>query len=447
MSLIATDNKSIVVGLGITGLSCVRYLKSKGHTVIVVDSREHPPGLEACNDEFPDVQVQCGPFDVALLASANQLFVSPGVAISDPAIQEAKRLGVRIRGDVDLFSELAHAPVIAITGSNGKSTVTTLVADMARKAGINVAVGGNLGVPVLDLLDEHVELYVVELSSFQLETTQQLNALAATILNISEDHMDRYPNKLAYLQAKQKVFQGCQFVIVNDDDMLSEPLMAETMKAIRFGVGKPDIRKFSTMVDGSECFICHGFEALININEVAIKGTHNISNALAALSLGYAAGIEMNAMLDTLREYKGLDHRCQWVRAVDGVDYINDSKGTNVGATVTAVNSFGVAEERTLILIAGGDGKGADFTPLQNAASTYARMVILYGQDADKIESDLNGVVAVTRVDSLEQAVKCAHENANKGDTVLLSPACASFDMFSGYEQRGDVFVNAVRQL
>ncbi|UZE95561.1 UDP-N-acetylmuramoyl-L-alanine--D-glutamate ligase [Alkalimarinus alittae] len=447
MSLIATDNRSIVVGLGITGLSCVRYLKSKGHQVVVVDSRENPPGIDACRYEFPDVHIECGAFNVELLASATQLIVSPGVSIAEPSIQEAKCRGVDVRGDVDIFRELVKAPIVAITGSNGKSTVTTLLAEMAKQAGINVAVGGNLGIPVLDLLDDSVELYVVELSSFQLETTQQLNALAATILNISEDHMDRYPNKLAYLQAKQKVFQGCRYVIVNEDDVLSEPLLAQGMEPVRFGVGKPDIRKFSTISEGDDCFICYGFESLINVNDVAIKGTHNISNALAALSLGHAAGIGMDAMLETLRHYTGLAHRCQWVRRIDGVDYINDSKGTNVGATVTAVESFGQTSAGKVVLIAGGEGKGADFSPLREVISAYGRVVILFGRDADKIKSDLADAAQVIRVNSLAEAVKEAQKIAQTGDTVLMSPACASFDMFRNFEARGDVFVNVVEQL
>ncbi len=447
MSLIATDNKSIVVGLGITGLSCVRYLKSKGHSVEVVDTRTNPPALDRCNAEFPSVQVHCGVFDADVLSSATQLIVSPGVAISEPAIEEAKRRGVRVTGDVDLFSQLVNAPVVAITGSNGKSTVTTLLAEMAKQAGIKVAVGGNLGTPVLDLLDDSVELYIVELSSFQLETTQRLNALAATILNISEDHMDRYSSKLAYLQAKQKIFHGCQYVIVNEDDVLSEPLMVEGMKSVRFGIAKPDLRKFSTIKEGRQTFICHGFEKLISVDDVAIKGIHNISNALAAMSLGFAASIGMNAMLEALKRYPGLEHRCQWVRRIDGVDYINDSKGTNVGATVTALDSFGASNTGKVVLIAGGESKGADFSPLRGSVSAYGRSVVLFGCDANSIESGLNGVTQVVSVNSLEEAVIEAKKLAQPGDTVLMSPACASFDMFRNFEARGDAFVNVVEQL
>jgi len=444
VTLIATDNKSIVVGLGITGLSCVRYLLAQGKHVTVVDSRNTPPGMAECKAEFPQVEIHCGEFDAALLCSATQLVVSPGVSVMEPAIKEARRRGVKITGDVDLFSHAANAPIIAITGSNGKSTVTTLLAEMAEQSGMNIAVGGNLGIPVLDLLGSDIELYIIELSSFQLETTQRIGAWAATVLNISEDHMDRYPSKLTYLQAKQKIFRGCRYVIVNDDDILSEPLMVEGMEPIHFGIGKPNLRKFSTTNDGAEIKICFGFDTLISTSEIKIKGVHNISNALAALALGTAAGIDMNSMLATLKTYSGLKHRCEWVRSVDGVNYINDSKGTNVGATATAIESFGLSGNGKVILIAGGEGKGADFTPLTSVLSNFARSAILFGRDAEKIESDLNNIVDIKRASTLEEAVSVAKSLAEPGDTVLMSPACASFDMFSNFEKRGDAFIDVV---
>lgn len=447
MTLIATDSKCIVVGLGITGLSCVRYLLAQGKHVTVVDSRSTPPGMAECNAEFPQVDVHCGEFDVELLCCAAQLVVSPGVSVMEPAIQEAQRRGVRITGDIDLFSHVAKAPIIAITGSNGKSTVTTLLAEMAEQSGMSIAVGGNLGIPALDLLDTNVELYILELSSFQLETTQHLGALAATVLNISEDHMDRYPSKLAYLQAKQRIFRACRFVIINDDDILSTPLMAEGMAPIHFGIDKPNLKKFSMFKEGAESNICYGFDPLISTSDIKIKGLHNISNVLAALALGTAANIDINAMLVTLKTYAGLKHRCEWVRNIDGVDYINDSKGTNVGATATAIESFGLSGNGKVILIAGGESKGADFTPLTPVLSDFARSVILFGQDAPKIEADLSGVLDVRRASTLEDAVSVAKSLAGPGDTVLMSPACASFDMFSNFEERGDVFIDVVRGL
>lgn len=447
MTIIATDRKSIVVGLGITGLSCVRYLLSQGDQVAVVDSRSSPPGLEACKREFPQVEVYCGEFDADLLSTATRLVISPGVSLEEPAISEAIQRGVRVTGDVDLFSQVADAPIVAITGSNGKSTVTTLLAEMAKQAGMKVAVGGNLGMPVLDLLNEDVELYVIELSSFQLETTQRLGAWAATILNVSEDHMDRYSSRLAYLQAKQRIFRGCRYVIVNDDDTLSEPLMVEGMEPIHFGIGKPNIRKFSTMKDGDSTFICYGFDKLLSIDDIQIKGLHNISNALAALSLGTAAGINMDSMLATLKLYPGLQHRCQWVRSVNGVEYINDSKGTNVGATAAAIESFGLSGNGKIVLIAGGEGKGADFAPLAKVMAEFGRSAILFGRDADQIATALQGAVDIQRVGSLSEAVTAAQQQAQSGDTVLMSPACASFDMFRNFEERGDVFIAAVQQL
>ena len=447
MTLIATDSKCIVVGLGITGLSCVRYLLAQGKYVTVVDSRSTPPGMAECKAEFPQVDIHCGEFDVELLCSATQLVVSPGVSIMEPAIKEAQRRGVKITGDVDLFSHAANAPVIAITGSNGKSTVTTLLAEMAEQSGMSIAVGGNLGTPALDLLGPNIELYIVELSSFQLETTQHLGAWAASVLNISEDHMDRYTSKLAYLQAKQKIFRGCRYVIVNDDDILSAPLMVEGMESIHFGIGKPNLKKFSTMNEGAESKICYGFDTLINTSEIKIKGVHNISNALAALALGTAAGIDMSSMLTTLKTYSGLKHRCEWVRSVDGVDYINDSKGTNVGATATAIESFGLSGNGKVILIAGGESKGADFTCLTPVLSDFARGAVLFGQDAQKIESDLNNVIDIKRANTLEDAVSAAKSLAKPGDTVLMSPACASFDMFSNFEKRGDAFIDVVEGL
>ena len=425
----------------------MRYLLSQGKHVTVVDSRSAPPGMADCKAEFPQVEIYCGEFDVELLCGATQLVVSPGVSINEPAIKEAKRRGVKITGDVDLFSQAVSAPVIAITGSNGKSTVTTLLAEMAEQSGMNVAVGGNLGIPVLDLLDSNVELYIIELSSFQLETTQRLGAWAATVLNISEDHMDRYPSKLAYLQAKQRIFRGCRYVIVNADDILSEPLMVEGMESIHFGIGKPNLRKFSASTDGSDSKIYFGFEALINTSDIKIKGVHNISNALAALALGMAAGIDMSSMLATLKIYSGLKHRCEWVRSVDGVDYINDSKGTNVGATATAIESFGLSGDGKVILIAGGEGKGADFSSLTPVLSDFGRSVILFGRDAEKIESDLNKAIDIKRASTLEEAVSVAKSLAKQGDTVLMSPACASFDMFSNFEKRGDAFIDVVNLL
>jgi UDP-N-acetylmuramoylalanine--D-glutamate ligase len=397
--------------------------------------------------EFPEIELGCGSFDANKFSAADELIVSPGIAVSEPAIAAASAKGVRVRGDIDLFSELVRAPVIAITGSNGKSTVTTMVGKMAEQAGVSVAVGGNIGTPALDLLDPKIKLYVLELSSFQLETTVNLKATSAVILNISEDHMDRYPDRMAYLRAKQRVFFGCRQVIVNDDDPLAQPLIGGTSNHITFGLEGQEPGKFSLTSLDNEPWLCLGYENLMPVSELKIVGRHNISNALAALALGSSVGLRMDAMLDVLRTFEGLPHRCQWVRTVAGVDYVNDSKGTNVGAALTAINSLGSMATGKVVLLAGGLGKAADFSPLTEAMTRYGRVAILYGRDRDRIQAQLTANVTTILVDDLHQAVAEAQLIARSGDVVLLSPACASFDMYPNYEARGDHFIREVNQL
>ena len=448
MKTIVTDKKVVIVGLGKTGLSCVRFLSSRGCQLCVMDSRTKPPGLEELKTSFPQVQSITGQFDREILCSATEIVLSPGVPLANEDIQAAIKNGVSVRGDIDLFAEAAKAPVVAITGSNGKSTVTTLLGEMAKKAGKNVGVGGNLGTPALDLLNADRDLYILELSSFQLETTEHLAAESAVVLNLSEDHMDRYESKLAYLQAKQRVFFGVRNVIVNDDDMLSRPLQAESMKLIHFGLDKADLGKFSTMdIDGERCLV-RGFDRVLAVNEMLIRGEHNISNALAALALGDSIDLPMRAMVESLRTYKGLPHRCQHVRTVNGVEYINDSKGTNTGAAETAIKSIGANLEGKVLLIAGGDSKGADLSGLVEPMKMFGKLAFLYGQDASRIDQALkNAQVDTQRVTDLKSAVLEASKQAEKGDAVLLSPACASFDMFDSYEHRGQVFEQEVGAL
>lgn len=443
MSLIVSDRRTLVVGLGITGLSCVRFLLGQGRSVTVADSRENPPGLTAVQAEFPDVTVHCGEFDVELFAGFNELIVSPGISVETPAIVAAKEKGAAIRGDIDLFSDAAKAPIVAITGSNGKTTVTTLVGEMAKTAGVKVAVGGNIGTPALELLAEDVELYVLELSSFQLETTALLNAKAATILNVTDDHMDRYASKMAYFQAKQNIFNGCEIAVVNLDDALSQPMARDNMAFIGYGVHRINPETYSLRDGGGEQWITHGFENLVRVNELGLMGTHNLMNIMAALALGEAVGLPMDGMLTVARQFKGLPHRCQFVRRVNDVDYINDSKGTNVGATVAAIDSLKPADGQ-LVLIAGGDGKGADFTPLRSAVKGACRQVVVFGKDANSLSDVLDDVAQVAVVADLDEAVALAAQVALKGDRVLLSPACASLDMFRNYEARGECFMALV---
>ncbi|MBZ0334475.1 UDP-N-acetylmuramoyl-L-alanine--D-glutamate ligase [Marinobacter sp. AL4B] len=439
MSVIVSDRRTLIVGLGKTGLSCVRYLSEQGRSVTVADSRANPPGLNELKERWPEVPVHLGEFDLGLFAEFSELVVSPGISIAEQAIDAAAKSGALIRGDIDLFAEAADAPVVAITGSNGKTTVTTLLGEMAKAAGRKVQVGGNIGTPALDLLGKGADLYILEVSSFQLETTDTLNAVAATVLNVSDDHMDRYPDKMAYFQAKQRVYRGCQHAIVNLDDALSTPMARDNLRFLCFGFNRVNPDTFSTRDDDQGTWITFGFDNLLLASELKLMGRHNISNVMAAFALGQAAGLPMPVMLDVAREFRGLPHRCEFVRNLDGVDYINDSKGTNVGATVAAIESL-VPDQGKVVLIVGGDGKGADFTPLAEPVKACCRAVVLIGRDAIAISDALGQSVETISADSLGQAVAKAGEVACAGDRVLLSPACASFDMFKDYNDRGDQF-------
>jgi len=447
MSVITSDRRTLVVGLGKTGLSCVRYLSAQGRDIAVADNREAPPGLDDLRTGWPDIPVYLGQFDQDLFAGFNELIVSPGINIAEPAIARAAEQGARIRGDIDLFAEAADAPVVAITGSNGKTTVTTLLGEMARAAGRKVEVGGNIGTPALDLLGRCADLYVLELSSFQLETTAELNALAATVLNVSDDHLDRYPDKLTYFQAKQRIFHGCQNAIVNLDDALSTPMARDNLRFICFGFHRVNPQTFSTREDDQGLWLTFGFDNVLNASELKLMGRHNLSNVMAALALGQAAGLPMEAMQKAAREFNGLPHRCEFVRRVNGVDYINDSKGTNVGATVAAIESLAPEGDRQIVLIAGGEGKGAEFSALTGPIGTGCRAVVLIGADADRIAETLGPNPPVFRAASLAEAVKKSEALALEGDRVLFSPACASFDMFRDYIDRGDQFRTLVQSL
>ena len=443
VSLIASDQFRIVVGLGKSGMSLVRFLASRGIAFAVADTREQPPELETLRRDYPQVEVRCGELDVDFLCRANELYVSPGLALATPALQQAAARGVKLSGDIELFARHAKAPIIAISGSNAKSTVTTLVGEMAAKAGKRVAVGGNLGTPALDLLADDVELYVLELSSFQLETTDQLNAEVATVLNISEDHMDRYSGLPAYHLAKHRIFRGARQVVVNRQDALSRPLPVEGRPCWTFGLNQPDFKAFGLREVDGEKYLAFEFQALMPARELKIRGAHNQSNALAALALGHAAGLPFEPMLEALREFGGLAHRCQWVRERNGVNWYDDSKATNVGAALAAIEGLGSDIEGKLVLIAGGDGKGADFAALREPVKRFCRAVVLLGRDAERLAEALGDGVQLVRVKSLDEAVQQCAELARPGDAVLLSPACASLDMFKNFEERGRLFAQA----
>ena len=443
--LIATNRNTAIVGMGATGLSAARFLSSIGKSFVFADSRTEPPRLSEVREQYPDVSMVLGPFTEDLLLGFDRVVVSPGVSLEEPALVAARERGVKLIGDVELFLEQAAAPVIVITGSNGKSTVTTLLGKMAEACGLSVGVGGNLGTPMLDLLDEGHQLYVIELSSFQLELVTDTRGAIAGLLNISPDHMDRYAGLQQYHAAKHRIFLGASTVINNRQDPLTNPLLSTSVKQSSFGLNKPDLGSFGLLDEDGQQWLACGLEPLMPVADVAIKGTHNTANALAALALGQAAGLDMTAMLETLKTYKGLAHRCEHVATVNQVMYIDDSKGTNVGATVAALNGFGEKDRANLILIAGGQGKGQDFSKLKKPVAQFVKLVALYGEDAAKIASELQGSSEIEQFDSLENAVAKAAASAQSGDIVLLSPACASFDMFSGFEQRGQRFQSAVK--
>lgn len=422
----------IVLGLGATGLSVVRYLCARGIVPMVMDSRSNPPGSGQLAEEFPEVMLHTGGFDCRYLVQAQQIIISPGIALSTPEVRVALDMEIEVIGDIELFArELKDAApnVLGITGSNGKSTVTTLVGMMAEADGKAIGVGGNIGTPALDLLGQGKELYVLELSSFQLETTRSLNCIAATCLNISEDHMDRYTDLNGYREAKMTLYQQTHLSIYNRDDELSKPF--EPGNLISFGLNEPDGDDWG-LRDG---MLVHGDSELMSIGDVALIGRHNIANVLAAMALADAAGISKDAMVKVASSFSGLRHRCERVARRNSVTWVNDSKATNVGATAAALSGLEDYPGK-VILIAGGDGKGADFSALKPLLEKVSTLITL-GRDGDKIAALKDGAMPVK---DMAEAVSKAAEVAEAGDIVLLSPACASLDMYPNFMARGDDF-------
>ena len=437
--------RAVVVGLGRTGMSCARYLSERGVQVAITDSRAEPPELKNLGLLSSRVTLRLGGFDSRLLVGADQIVVSPGVSLREPIVQQARELGVEVLGDIEIFAREARAPVIAITGTNGKSTVTTLVALMGERSGRKVRAGGNLGEPALDLLGGPTpDFYVLELSSYQLETTFSLELRAATVLNVTPDHMDRYANLEEYAAAKARIFARCTHAVVNLDDAVVPRMPLPGQHVIGFSIELDRDCDFGLVRDpaGGLC-LARRRTPLLPLAEMKLSGLHNAANALAALALGEAAGFETAPMLEVLREFTGLPHRMQWIADRAGVRWIDDSKGTNVGATLAAVGGM----QGPLVLIAGGDGKGQDFAPLADAFRGKVRRTVLIGRDAKAVAAAIDGVCEVEYATTLPDAVRRAARAARAGDTVLLSPACASLDMFRDYAQRGDVFAEAVRAL
>ncbi len=435
--------KILIVGLGVSGQAVARYLYKNEIAFALADERVCDKDETSLREMYPEMTLHMGVFNEDIFLDYETIVLSPGISRKQPAVAAAIEAGVEVICDIEVFARVVNAPVIAVTGSNGKSTVVDLLNQMAQSANIDSRLGGNYGVAALDLIDQQeAELYILELSSFQLESTYSLNPAAAVVLNISEDHMDRYDSLLEYIQAKEKVYKQASNQIINRDDMQAREL-AGSANSVSFGLDTPIGDNFGLIKIDQVEWLALGETALLPVGELKIFGRHNIANALAALALGRAVNIPMVSMLSALRNYRGLKHRTQWVADIDGVRWINDSKATNVGATQAALQ--GVREP--LILLAGGQAKGADLTPLTAVAAVHIKTAILFGEDADQLELVLSDACKVIRVDDLPAAVFHANELAEEGDVVMLSPACASFDMFSSYAERGDVFIRLVNGL
>ncbi|WP_313396307.1 UDP-N-acetylmuramoyl-L-alanine--D-glutamate ligase [Atlantibacter hermannii] len=430
--------KVVIIGLGLTGLSCVDFFLARGVTPRVMDTRQAPPGL----DNLPEaVERHLGSLNDNWLLDADLIIASPGIALAHPSLSAAADAGIEIIGDIELFCREAQAPIVAITGSNGKSTVTTLVGEMAKAAGVSVGVGGNIGLPALMLLDPEKELYVLELSSFQLETTYSLRAKAATVLNVTEDHMDRYPFGLQqYRAAKLKIYENAQVCVVNADDALTMPVRGADERCVSFGI---DVGDYHLNHQQGDTWLRVKGEKILNAKEMKIVGRHNYTNALAALALADAVGLPRSSSLQALTTFTGLAHRFQLAYDHNGVRWINDSKATNVGSTEAALNGLHV--DGTLHLLLGGDGKSADFSPLNRYLQGNNIHLYCFGRDGAELAALRPEVT--TRTNTMEEAMRIIAEKVQPGDMVLLSPACASLDQFKNFEQRGDVFTRLAKEL
>jgi len=448
--LIASNRYRAVVGLGASGLSVARFLHRRGEPFVVLDTRSEPPGLDALRAEMPEVSVFTGELPQGVLDGASELVVSPGLAPDLAPLARATAEGVALCGDIDLFCEAATAPVVGITGTNAKSTVTELVGAMARAAGRRTGVGGNLGTPALDLLDDATELYVLELSSFQLERSHSLGLAVAAVLNLTPDHLDRHGSMPRYHQAKHRIFHGCRHAVIHGDDPLTIPPLRPDLAVTSWRLREPELHGFGLRREDGEAYLAHGFDKLLPVAALPMPGRHNVANALAALALGHAAGLPRAAMIEAIRAFRGLPHRCEVVAEAGGIRWINDSKATNVSAAAAALEGLGGdggGEDKGLLLIAGGRGKGDDFKGLVKPVAAHCRAVFAIGETRDALAAALGDAVPVTRCEDLAAAVDAAAAAARPGDTVLLSPACASFDQFANYQARGDRFAALAREI
>lgn len=433
-------NKQItVLGLGVTGLGIVRFLLSQGIQPNVVDSRENPPGVDWLKQHAANLNTHFGDLNNAALSACDMIIISPGLSLKTPAVAQAMNAGVEIIGDVELFARINTKPVVAVTGSNGKSTVVTLAYEVLKTAGYKVALGGNIGTAVLDLLDGDFDVFVLELSSFQLDTTDSLKASSATVLNISEDHLDRYDNYQAYIDSKLSIYEGTELLVINADDRQTHPMSRTIASQVSFGEAQGD---YHLAQHNNEAYFMVKGEAYLPVSTLAVVGKHNYLNTLAVMALLSPFEITKAHYKTALSQFNGLAHRCQFVGELNSVKYFNDSKATNVGATIAAIDSL-AGKQQNLVVIAGGDAKGADLEALKPYVEQHVKALICFGKDAKEL-------VALTAkgylTTNMSEAVALAKQLSTSGDTVLLAPACASIDMYNNYMQRGDDFVHCVLQ-
>lgn len=448
--LIATSNRRAVIGAGITGRSVARFLTAHNMPFDWFDTRASEANLNLAEDERLEAPLQFGEISDDRLCAYDEIILSPGLAKTEPYVVEAENVGAKIIGDIELFARHVEAPVATITGSNGKSSVTTLLAEVAKASGVNAVAAGNLGKPALDQLGRDFDLYVLELSSFQLETTFSLKAGAAVILNMSPDHMDRYASMIEYHAAKRRIHIGATGIVTNRDDLLTQALSGDANIHISFGFDEPDLGQYGLRVKDGSTYVARGLERLFDIDRIKLRGRHNLSNALAVLAMAEVLDLNQQRTIETILAFRGLPHRCELVQGSNSVIWINDSKATNAGAAIAAIK--GMVDEVNkaggqLILIAGGQSKDQNFTDLGKIVSENCTQLILMGEDADQIAQSVSADVLVSHVGNMQEAVWKASQVAGDGDCVLLSPACASFDQFDGYEDRGNQFRQAVEAL
>jgi UDP-N-acetylmuramoylalanine--D-glutamate ligase len=432
------DVNYLVVGLGVTGYSVARYLLKHGYRCRIQDTRDIPPFLGELKAQFDSVDFRAQPLDTELISWAEVLVVSPGLSIRDAAIEQAAELGKSVVGDIELFAQLVEKPVIAITGSNGKSTVTALVGEMISGDHKAVAVGGNIGTAALDLLELDADFYVLELSSYQLETTTSLRPRVAAVLNLCEDHLDRYPGYAEYIQTKLRVYDNASLCVSNLDDEVTR----HDSRDISFSLNLDTDAEFRLLEDNG-IWLAHRDEPWLKVDQIRLSGRHNWANCLAAMAIAHSVGISRPAIVAAMQQFAGMAHRSQWIAEIGGVEWINDSKATNTGAAQASIEG----RERPLILIAGGQSKGADMSVMFATIKQRVKLVLLLGEDASRLQQAWQGATRIERVRDMPQAVQRAHEAARSGDCVLLAPACASFDMYPKYEARGDHFARLVKEL